>query len=186
MENLNYKFFEEFKRLDKLCADMYGTQQGITAYIDDMEATSSHNCRSISEWKSDLQALKILRHKRNYLAHEGSFDEPLCTQADIDWLAAFRNGVMHQTDPIAKMRRESQRYWQQQNQQRRTEETRRIPQMETQRYWQQQNRQCRTEEIRRPPQMKPQHSVFGWLLFLLGTTAAALLFFLIYFLYNAK
>ena len=36
MDNLNYIFFEEFKRLDKLCGELYADQHGISKYIDDM------------------------------------------------------------------------------------------------------------------------------------------------------
>lgn len=38
---LNYMLFEEFKRLDKLCGDLYQEQHGISRYIDDMKNTST-------------------------------------------------------------------------------------------------------------------------------------------------
>ena len=34
MNNLNYIFFEEFKKLEKLCGEMYGSHNGVTNYTN--------------------------------------------------------------------------------------------------------------------------------------------------------
>lgn len=108
MNRLNYIFFEEFKRLDKLCGQLYGAQNGVTHYIDNMKTVPVNNYRYISGWNSDLKELIRLRHIRNYLAHtEGAFEEENCTQKDIDWVRGFHNRILHQSDPIALLHKNS-------------------------------------------------------------------------------
>lgn len=76
MNDLNYIFFEEYKRLDKLCGELYNTPYGVTHYIDDMKSAPRDSYRRISSWNTDLRELIRLRHIRNYLAHaEGAFHE---------------------------------------------------------------------------------------------------------------
>lgn len=99
MYNLNYVFFEEFKRLDKLCGEIYHSQHGVTSYIEDMKSVSQP---CISNWKSDLEKLIHLRHLRNHLAHtSGAFLENVCTQKDIDFVIEFYNRILSQKDPMA-------------------------------------------------------------------------------------
>lgn len=104
MNNLNYIFFEEYKHLDKLCAELYQDQHGISHYIDDMKNVSENDCRYIPGWKDDLKRLIRLRHIRNYLAHtEGAFDEEICTQKDIEWSREFHKRILSQSDPLAML-----------------------------------------------------------------------------------
>lgn len=49
MNDLNYVFFEEFKRLDKLCGELYNAPHAVTHYIDDMKSTSWNDCRNIPQ-----------------------------------------------------------------------------------------------------------------------------------------
>ena len=98
MNNLNYRFFEEFKHLDKLCGEIYKTQYGITHYIDDMKSKPFKNYRGIPDWDSDLRQLIRLRHIRNKMAHEeNAFDNADCTQNDIEWIRYFYKCIMNQT-----------------------------------------------------------------------------------------
>ena len=102
MKNLNYDFFEEFKHLEKLCGELYGTKNGVTSYIDHMKSVSEYDYRNVPNWKTDLGQLIRLRHIRNHLAHtEGAFQEIACTKGDIDWLRAFYKRIQSQSDPIA-------------------------------------------------------------------------------------
>ena len=102
MNNLNYVFFEEYTRLDKLCKDIYGTDKGVSNYINDMMSASWSDCRYITNWKTDLAQLKRIRHLRNRLAHEtGAFSNEICTQNDIDWIKTFHKCILNQSDPIA-------------------------------------------------------------------------------------
>lgn len=101
--NINIEFFDEYKRLDKLCSDMYGKSSGgVTSYINDMESVSSSEVQKILDWNSTYNKLKSLRHIRNQMAHgEGSFDDYVCSYDDIEWLRNFRNKIMNVSDPLA-------------------------------------------------------------------------------------
>ena len=102
MEKLNYILFEEFKHLDKLCGELYGEQQGVTHYIDDMREVPERDYRHIPNWKADLEQLVRFRHIRNYLAHtEGAFDKEACTEEDIEWSQDFCQRILKQSDPLA-------------------------------------------------------------------------------------
>ena len=108
MDNLNFKFFEEYKRIDKLCGEIYQSKQGVTDYIDQMKAASWNDYRNIPNWKTDLDQLKRVRHIRNHLAHEeGAFDKTACTQNDIDWMQSFYERIMNQSDPMARLYQKS-------------------------------------------------------------------------------
>ena len=51
------EFMNAYKRLEKLCSDMYGTAHGISAYIDDM-VNCPHGARIVPDWAHDLKQLK--------------------------------------------------------------------------------------------------------------------------------
>ena len=103
MNPYNNNFFEEFKRLDKLCCGIYQTDRGgVTSYIEDMKAAAWFDSRAVPNWERDLAKLKQLRHYRNQLAHEeGAFEEVLCIQDDIDWLKDFHDRILDRSDPMA-------------------------------------------------------------------------------------
>lgn len=104
MSNLNYVFFEEYKRLDKLCGELYHDQYGISHYIDDMKSASGNDCKYIPGWKEDLEKLIRIRHIRNHLAHtEGAFHEEICTHKDIEWSREFHRRILNQSDPLAML-----------------------------------------------------------------------------------
>ena len=46
------KFMNAYKRLEKLCSDMYGTAHGISAYIDDM-VNCPCGARVVPAWAHD-------------------------------------------------------------------------------------------------------------------------------------
>ena len=102
MNPINYTFFEEFKRLSKLCNDMYNSTCGVTNYIDDMLKVPHNKVFNIPSRTNDLMQLKRLRHIRNTLAHEtDAFNNPLCTKADIEWIQAFYSRILKQSDPLS-------------------------------------------------------------------------------------
>lgn len=102
MNHLNHILFEEYKRLDELCRQIYGSQPGITHYIDDMKGVLEINYRHIPNWKADLKQLIRIRHIRNDLAHrQGAFDEEICTQEDIEWSQEFHERILKRSDPLA-------------------------------------------------------------------------------------
>lgn len=103
MNKNNIIFFEEYKKLDKLCSEIYQEQYGITHYIDDMKNKPEKDSCHIPGWKTDLKQLIRIRHIRNYLAHEGAFEEELCTQNDIDWIKTFYQRILTQSDPCTML-----------------------------------------------------------------------------------
>lgn len=102
MNNINLNFFENYKKLEKLCNEILSVNNGVTQYINEMENISSSKYHSIPNWNSDLSSLKRLRHLRNQMAHnEGAFSENLCTINDVEWIINFRSRILKQTDPLA-------------------------------------------------------------------------------------
>ena len=106
MSNLNCEFFDEFKKLDNICKDIYGenfeNKLGVTLYLDDMDENFSQGLANVSGWKSDYMTLKRIRHIRNELAHSNkSFSDESCSQYDIDFVRNFRVRILNQTDPMA-------------------------------------------------------------------------------------
>jgi len=104
MDALNVVFFREYTRLDRLCMDAYGTEKGISNYIDLMMETPAVRRGGVRGWDDDIRNLRRLRHIRNQLAHDAdAFDEELCTQGDIQWLKSFHSRVLSRNDPLAQL-----------------------------------------------------------------------------------
>ncbi len=95
------EFLDEYKRLEKLCNDLYSQQHGISLYISDMEATPRAASIMISEWNKDLKVLKHLRHIRNAMVHDLNEQEVTYTQEDIQNLKEFHRRIMEQQDPLS-------------------------------------------------------------------------------------
>lgn len=101
MNELNIEFLEEYKRIDKLCMEMYRAEKGVTSYIDDMKNTPLHKRKGIYSWDTDFNRLMQLRKIRNQLTHEvGAWDVELCTEEDIEWLITFRQRIFDGDDPL--------------------------------------------------------------------------------------
>lgn len=102
MNRVNVEFFETYKKIDRLCAQMYGLSGGgVTAYIDDMKA-HAYGTRRPDNWNVTFNTLRRLRHMRNEMAHdEGGFDTAMCTYEDIYWLNSFYDALMHGRDPLS-------------------------------------------------------------------------------------
>lgn len=104
VETTNYQFLEEYKKLDKLCREMYESDKGVTSYIDDMKGTPNTKSDKVRGWSSDLRTLIHLRHIRNRLSHDvGTFDTDICTQEDIDALMYFHGRILNGTDPLSQL-----------------------------------------------------------------------------------
>ena len=109
MNYLNYEFFDEFKKLDNLCRDIYGkstdNKLGVTLYIEDMDRNANLGSLKVSDWTLDYKLLKNARHIRNELAHSrDSFSVDICSQEDLDFVRSFRERILNQTDPISLLR----------------------------------------------------------------------------------
>lgn len=102
IDTLNLAFLEEYKRLDKLCCDMYNSEKGITSYIDDLKSISKGQATGCTNYDDDLKHLIKLRRIRNRLSHEvGTLNEKMCTSDDVKWLEAFRKRILASQDPLA-------------------------------------------------------------------------------------
>ena len=112
MSYLNYQFLEEYKLLDNLCRDIYGTtpdnKLGVTLYLEDMDRKGNHGSIKIPEWTSDYNHLKNIRNARNELVHSrNSISYDICSQYDIDFIRSFKTRILNQTDPIALLRKQT-------------------------------------------------------------------------------
>lgn len=95
---MNKEFLDEYIHLEKLCNDIYGTNHGISVYIEDMEATSNVTQNKIPLWENTYKKLKELRWKRNQYVHEGSVE---FNGEDTEWLAEFYKKIISCEDPLS-------------------------------------------------------------------------------------
>lgn len=106
MDQRNVAFLETYKRLDKLCQELYDDNKGVTSYIDDLKQQSAIGRRRIPGWDHDLNQLIALRHLRNRLTHEvGTMEKPLCTQEEIEEIETMHQRILSRTDPLAQLRK---------------------------------------------------------------------------------
>lgn len=94
-------FIDLYKRLERICNDMYGDKHGISTYIDEMTNNPSGS-RYVRGWDEDLKQLKHCRWIRNKIVHEpGYTEENMCAPDDIQWLNDFYSRIMTANDPLA-------------------------------------------------------------------------------------
>lgn len=98
--------FDEFKRLEKLCNEIYGEQHGVTLYINEMESTPSYAARKIFGWDYDLQGLKRVRHIRNAMSHDDSDGDMDYTFEDVEFIKNFHARIMNGEDPLSLLRKQ--------------------------------------------------------------------------------
>ena len=98
-------FIDSYKRLEKLCNEIYDSNHGISAYIDDMSRLTSAPFY-VFNWNDDLKQLKHYRWIRNQIAHEPNCtEENLCEYDDAQWIDDFYDRIMNQSDPLAMYRK---------------------------------------------------------------------------------
>lgn len=102
MTETDNRFFEKYKRLDKLCSEIYDNPKGISSYIADMEENEYIGQKIIGSWRATYKSLKHVRRLRNRIAHdENTLD--ICTSDDIDFVTDFYNQVFSGADPISQL-----------------------------------------------------------------------------------
>ena len=95
------EFINSYKRLEKLCNEIYYSNHGISAYIDDMAKLTSASFY-VFNWNDDLKQLKHYRWIRNQIAHEPNCtEENMCEYGDAQWIDDFYDRIMNQSDPLA-------------------------------------------------------------------------------------
>lgn len=98
-------FIDSYKRLEKLCSEIYDDNHGVSSYIDEMINTPIGS-RYVRGWDDDLKQLKHYRWVRNQIVHEpGCTEENMCEFGDAEWLEQFRSCIMSATDPLAIYRK---------------------------------------------------------------------------------
>ena len=99
MNAVQIELLEEYKYVDSLCRDMLSAEKGVTAYIEQMEATQPVVRYKIVGWDDDYRKLKHIRWLRNKIAHSTGNVE--CMPSDVAWLKTFHNRLLTQHDPLA-------------------------------------------------------------------------------------
>ena len=109
MRDLNINFLEEYKSVDNICKDIFGTRDGISEYIRIMENTHWQDYKCVSTWQSDYSELKHARWVRNQITHEnGTMDSNICSQNDFNWIKNFRFRILNSKDPLTLIRLEKE------------------------------------------------------------------------------
>lgn len=97
-------FFEEYKRLEKLCSEMYSCQNGVSEYIAQMERHAYKGQFSVSSWNNDYKMLKHVRGVRNQIAHDsGSYQ--ISEPEDLDFVQEFHSRIYSGSDPLTLLRK---------------------------------------------------------------------------------
>ena len=85
MQPADNDFFEEYKRLDRLCADMYSCQNGVSEYINQMENNTNIkavNRIMISALSENLIYELFMHTKLQLQKPKPPKSEPACSQGE--------------------------------------------------------------------------------------------------------
>ncbi len=93
-------FIDSYKRLEKICSEIYGDNHSLSIYIDEMIG-NPNGSYYVSGWNEDLRQLKHYRWVRNQIVHEPECtEESMCDPDDIQWLDNFYSRIMSTNDPL--------------------------------------------------------------------------------------
>ena len=96
-------FIDSYKRLEKLCNEIYGN--GVKSYIEEM-SNIPMGSRFVTKWDEDLKKLKHYKWVRNQISHDPDCTENnMCEPDDAQWLDNFRSRIMAANDPLALYRK---------------------------------------------------------------------------------
>ena len=101
MNNIEIIFFEEYKKLDNLCKDLLGSNQGITQYVNEMEQIPFEKSKLVESWQYDYKMLKHIRWIRNNIAHNNG--DSKCSESDVQYVKNFYQRIINRTDPLVKI-----------------------------------------------------------------------------------
>ena len=101
MNKIESNFIEEYKKLDKLCQDIFSSTVGVTKYIDEMDSSFSLGNRFIKDWSRNYKMLKHLRWLRNKIVHDPQ--ETDCSLHDINQITFFYQQILTMNDPLARL-----------------------------------------------------------------------------------
>lgn len=98
-------FIDSYKRLEKLCSEIYDDNHGVSSYIEEM-INNPIGSRYVHGWDEDLKKLKHYRWVRNQIVHEPNCsEENMCEYGDAEWIDNFRSRIMSGADPLAQYRK---------------------------------------------------------------------------------
>ena len=98
-------FFEEYKRLDRLCADLFSCREGVKEYLAQMEQAERQGRALVPSWTADFVSLDHVRWIRNQIAHSPAV-LPISEEIDIAFIQAFYERILRVQDPLSLLRKE--------------------------------------------------------------------------------
>ena len=102
MSEINYQFFEEFTKLDKICVSVYQAEGGTLGYLEQMRSISGVYADRVPGWIKELEQLHRYRTVYQALSQcTEAFAEALCDREDVEWVRNFGNRIMERQDPLA-------------------------------------------------------------------------------------
>lgn len=105
MDDMDFEFLKEYKRLNKICGEILNCDNGVSEYINEMERTDNISFK-VPSWSDDLKTLKHLRYIRNQIVHD-DFDIGFSTEDDVEQVHTFYNRIYNMDDPFARFRKVS-------------------------------------------------------------------------------
>ena len=99
MDNIEILFFEEYKKLDNLCKDLFKSDRGVSQYIEEMECTPFTKSRLVESWQDDYKMLKHVKWIRNNIAHNNDYSG--CNKSDVKSVKDFYQKIINQKDPFS-------------------------------------------------------------------------------------
>lgn len=103
MTDVEMRFFDEYKKLDALCKDMYAFEKGVTDYLNNMEENFQQGTHTVRGWDRDYRAIKRLRHIRNLIGHEAG--DSGCREADYLELQKLHLRFLRREDSLALLKK---------------------------------------------------------------------------------
>mgnify|MGYP003342357319 CR=1 FL=1 len=104
MQQADNIFFEEYKRLNKLCSEIFSCQNGVSEYISQMEIDWNDGYKYVSSWNEDFKNLKHVRWVRNKIAHDYN-DTQISNASDLAYAKFFYERIFSGTDPLSLLRK---------------------------------------------------------------------------------
>lgn len=104
MHTADIDFFEEYKRLETLCSDMYSCQNGVSEYLTHMESQSHQGRYRVPSWDSDYNKLRRVRQIRNQIAHR-SASARISEPDNLDFVQDFYSRIFSGNDPLTLLRK---------------------------------------------------------------------------------
>ncbi|MCQ2511773.1 MAG: hypothetical protein MJ092_00045 [Lachnospiraceae bacterium] len=108
MHKIDNRFIEGYKKMNRLCCEIYHSNEGVNDYLREMEK-KSYGASRISGWNDDYKTLKHLRHVRNQIAHDDTEANTFCTDDDMKKLKDFFRRLDGGKDPLALLKRDDRK-----------------------------------------------------------------------------